>query len=138
MVNNIATSIEQSKILLKLGIDASKASMSYLTNAFEGNENDYRYSIPYKEVCVNAAFYNRKHKLPAWTLVDLIELLPDSITNEDANGNVDKEAFLCVNHEGVVYETISYGYKNFMRRKDETLIDVAVRAIKDLKDKKLI
>ena len=135
MANNISTSVEQSKRLLELEIDPNSASMSYLTDVFVGKEDGYRYSIPYAHVSV---LYNRKYKLPAWTLGDLLELIPSYIPKNEVVGYCLK-----LHKHSVIY-SYDIGLVNHLlvdeRIDDEnkTMIDVLVSVIKQLKEKKLM
>ena len=63
----------------------------------------------------------------------MIEILPEHI-----NTKVGK-AFLRVDKNGISYETVDNNVPlYYMRDKNETLRNVAVRVIKDLKDKELM
>lgn len=66
-MNQIATSVEQSKKLLEAGIPAYTASMTHFMNKFANNEY----------VLANRSARRQKDgEIPAWTLYDLLDYLP--------------------------------------------------------------
>lgn len=67
------TSIEQSKRLIELGVPAEKASMCWVKDP---NENEY-YLAVHDEYCYEVACLE---PVPAFTVADLLGLLPAEIT----------------------------------------------------------
>lgn len=84
-MNKICTSIEQSKKLIKLGIDVNTADMRYGYIApyeFSDRKYDGGYDmIPYHkdffDRCSNFSADEYDDELPAWSLSALIELIPE-------------------------------------------------------------
>lgn len=128
-MNNIATSIEQSKKLLELGIDPSTASMIWVSL---GKNCKWILNLaPYKDDEKDNFWAYR----PAWTLVDLIKLLPCEVIEGGRHYYLDISKFsVRYGIERVFY--ISDFYLNiaeFMGKK--TLIDLVVEAIIILKER---
>lgn len=76
---NIATSIEQSKKLLELGIDSKTADMWW---NFYSITYDFgtAMEVPLKEPMLsNFNWFNKENNIPAWSLSALWKLLPLSI-----------------------------------------------------------
>ena len=75
-MNKICTSLEQSKKLIELGIDVNTADMIYYWfGDFELNDEWYELHLGTNRV-------NDKD-IPAWSLSALIDILSDTITDED-------------------------------------------------------
>lgn len=72
-MKNQVTSIEQSKRLIELGVPAEKASMAWIKDP---NEGVYSLSV-HDEFCYEMSCLEPR---PAFTVADLICLLPKSIT----------------------------------------------------------
>lgn len=88
-MNRIATSIEQSKKLVELGIDPSTADMSYRPYREEGGISDYELDLcPYK--------YASWIGYPAWSLSALLKLLPkiENIPPALIQGNVTNDWYV--------------------------------------------
>ena len=68
-------SIKQMQKLKELGIDISKASMCYVF--FESDSQKYTDIVVHDESCYEMACMN---PIPTFTLQDIIELMPESIT----------------------------------------------------------
>lgn len=98
----ICTTIEQSKKLIKLGVDVNTADMRYGYIApydFSDRMYDGGYDeVPYPKDFLkkNADFSENEYdgELPAWSLSALIKLLPDKITidNESYYPSFDKKS----------------------------------------------
>ena len=88
MGNKICTSIEQSKKLLKLGIDVNTADMrygyiapyDYSDRMFDGGYDEVPY--PKDFLKKNPNFYEDEYdsELPAWSLTALLDVLPFYLT----------------------------------------------------------
>lgn len=80
-MSKICTSVEQSKILLKLGIDVKTANMYYMYRYWEidentiGNQSDASIGFDLDSYLGkdNGKTY---HYIPAWSLSALLELMP--------------------------------------------------------------
>lgn len=83
-MSKICTSVEQSKILLKLGIDVKTADMYYMYRYWEidentiGNQSDASIGFDLDSYLGkdNGKTY---HYIPAWSLSALLDLLPSSL-----------------------------------------------------------
>lgn len=78
-MNKICTSLEQSKKLIKLGIDVRTADMDYIP--FANNPKEY-------DCIINV--WNNEHEeywIPAWSLSALLELIPPYL--EEFNDGID-------------------------------------------------
>lgn len=73
-MNKICTSIEQSKTLLKLGLDINTADMCY---PYDRHLNKMYGDTPY----VIFSAFNREVDIPAWSLSALLELMPLIVDN---------------------------------------------------------
>lgn len=124
-MENVATSVEQSKELLELGVDPNTASMIYtpLDN----------WQTPW---VWNGKPLLEAESIPAWTLADLISLLPCEITVEEPTAYrrsyriyIDKTkiSYLSVNTLRLVPVMCLYSFTA------DTLIGAAVKAIVELK-----
>ncbi len=71
----IGTTIEQSKHLLKLGLDPKTADMTYLLFA----DGKYSIKVEIGERPIGDSF------LPAWSLVALLEVMPKELVNVGYN-----------------------------------------------------
>ena len=69
-MNNICTSINQSKALIDLGLERSTSDMCY---GFTVSKRDEYFDIP------RARYVDYEDELPAWSLQTLINLLPAHI-----------------------------------------------------------
>lgn len=73
---NFCTTLEQSKSLLKLGLNPETSDMTYLTGIRDGEEETYGI-LPYKELepeCRKGDILYKK--IPAWTYYKLLTLVP--------------------------------------------------------------
>ena len=117
-MKKLSTTIKQSKELLNIGIQPKSASLS-----FHRGELEY---ITYDE-CVD------KYKgevLPSFTLDDLINLLPQTITTE-----IDFY-LLHLTKDYASYSSIDRVFINVGKSKDEDLIDVIVELLLKLNNYK--
>lgn len=81
-MTNQVTSIEQSKRLLELGVPAEKASMMWVPNwMFDEWTRQFVPTGDYN-VCLKHAAYKvmEEELIPAFTVTDLLEMLPAGIT----------------------------------------------------------
>lgn len=117
-MRKLSTTIKQSKELLNIGIQPKSASLS-----FHRGELEY---ISYDE-CVD------KYKvkvLPSFTLDDLINLLPQTITT-------DIDFYLLhITKDYASYHSIDRIFINVGKSKDGDLIDVIVELLLKLNDNK--
>ena len=116
MENNIATSIEQSEKLLKLGIDPNTASMTWGTL---GKNCEWMLNlIPYKG--------NEKDKFwaycPAWTFHDLMK-----IAGNESCGHVVFRIF--ANGGFDIFMTCGYGILQVGSFPGESYLDLLVRSL---------
>ena len=135
--NNIATSVEQSKLLLELGIDPNTASMCrYMETPYI--TDDIIKCRAYSDVIVRYSPEKRDKISPAWTLGDLISILPNMIPIEGVKHllEITKREIRYVRRIGGIK-----GYKRCAIISDDsnsTLIDIAVEAIVALKKEGVI
>lgn len=123
-MNTIATTVEQAKELLDLGIDPNTASMSYDRYEFKGKSG-------YTLACTSTnSPFSHKDAIPAWTLVDLIEFLPDEITKDGQKYTLsigkDEISYIYINTQRIVPVACLCNFEG-------NLIDAAVEAIKAVK-----
>ncbi len=131
MENNVSTSFKQSERLIELGIKPETAHMIWGKTSEVSNWDCY--NIPYEDVSPVDLLHKYGYK-PAWTLGDLIDLLPGCISDIGTNGFPTS---LQIRHDSIAYRD---GIDNHCcpihveRETDETLIDVAVKVIEILKE----
>lgn len=123
-ITTIATSVEQSKELLELGIDPNTASMSYDRYEFKGKSG-------YTLACTSTnSPFPHKDAIPAWTLGNLIEFLPDEITKDGQKYTLsigkDEISYIYINTQRIVPVACLCNFEG-------NLIDAAVEAIKAVK-----
>lgn len=76
-MKNQVTSIEQSRRLLELGVPAEKASMIYQSHFTQGESK--LYAQPYQVNGYPPKEKIREDVVPAFTVADLLEMLPEFI-----------------------------------------------------------
>jgi hypothetical protein len=125
--NSVSTSVEQSKQLLEMGIDPNTASMTWVSL---GKNCTWSLSlIPYKGNEKDKFFAYR----PAWTLGDLISILPNMIPIEGV------QCLLEITKHQIRYVRRIDGITMYRRLaiydddSNSTLIDIAVEAIVNLR-----
>lgn len=134
-MNTIATTVEQAKELLDLGIDPNTASM-YWTHFKIKDEAGNMKSASVLHV-LKSRFEDLKafHRdfvsfTPAWTLGNLIEFLPDEITKDGHKYTLsigkDEISYIYINTQRIVPVACLYNFEG-------NLIDAAVEAIKAVK-----
>lgn len=85
-MENQVTSIEQSKRLIELGVPAEKASMIYQSHFTQGVPK--LYAQPYQRNGYPPKEKIREDVVPAFTVADLLGLLPPKISCQDpSDGN---------------------------------------------------
>jgi hypothetical protein len=128
-MNTIATTVEQAKELLDLGIDPNTASMSYDRYEFKGKSG-------YTLACTSTnSPFSHKDAIPAWTLVDLIKLLPCEVIEGGRHYYLDISKF-SVRYGVERAFHISDFYLDIAEFKGEkTLLDLVVEAITILKER---
>jgi len=84
MKNKIATTIEQSKKLIELGIDLNTADMTWEKVAKSLTEDSYWKLIIGLDISIknNLFSYRNGYVFPAWSLSALLSLLPISVSKE--------------------------------------------------------
>ena len=95
----IATTIEQSKKLIELGIDVNTADMTYNAIVVSGENkmhiNGWTLNVGlYSAIKDNNFSYRNGYTIPAWSLSALIELMPEHIVINNKISNslkMDKE-----------------------------------------------
>lgn len=102
---NFCTTLEQSKILLKLGLNPETSDMTYLTGIRDGEEETYGI-LPYKELEPDCRKGNILYKnIPAWTYYKLLTLFPKEyilFSQRSMGTNITAEDIISVNlYEGV-------------------------------------
>lgn len=80
-MNTLATTIEQSKELVRLGLDPKTADM-----CFEMEKGDWTLNVGKKSAQVN-----RGLAIPAWSLSALLEVMPKEIKKDDKQYNFHLE-----------------------------------------------
>lgn len=126
-MNNIATSVEQSKQLIELGIDPNTASMSHDRWEFKGKCG---YTLMTQPI---SAPFSHKDAIPAWTLSDLINILPNKIPVEGVYYVLE----ITKRQIRYVRRLRGIGYRRCAIIGDDgnsTLIDMAVEAIAALRE----
>lgn len=138
-MNKITTTVEQAKELLELGIDPNTASM-YWTHFKVKDEAGNMKSASALHVLSSrgiSLFEDLKafqrdfvSFTPAWTLVDLIEFLPDKITKNGQKYTLsigkDEISYIYINTQRIVPVACLCNFEG-------NLIDAAVEAIKAVK-----
>ena len=127
-MNKICTSIEQSKKLVKLGIDVNTADMYYMYRHWEIDENTVGAQSDAHIGFDSDAYYgadNGKtyHYIPAWSLSAMLRLIPRFTLERNINGD-DEDEFI-----------LTYRYNSVC---DEDLVDAAFGIICWLKEHKKI
>ena len=118
MMKKLSTTIKQSEELLNIGIQPKSASLSFHRGKLE--------YISYDE-CVDKY---KDEVLPSFTLDDLINLLPQTITT-------DIDFYLLhITKDYVSYSSIDRIFINVGKLKDGDLIDVIVELLLKLNDNK--
>lgn len=130
--NSIATSVEQSKQLLKMGIAPNTASMSHDRWEFKGKCG---YTLMTQPI---SAPFSHKDAIPAWNLGDLISILPNKIAVEGLEYSLEltKDEIRYVRRANGIRR--HRGYVFIGDDSNSTLIDIAVKAIVTLKKKGII
>lgn len=91
-MNQIATTIEQSKKLIELGIDVNTADMNYCNSSYKGKNyvGEWKLSLQSPQEAksildMSVTNWNTYWEIiPAWSLSELIELMP-SATLDSSN-----------------------------------------------------
>lgn len=118
MMKKLSTTIKQSEELLNIGIQPKSASLSFHRGELE--------CISYDE-CVDKY---KDEVLPSFTLDDLINLLPQTITT-------DIDFYLLhITKDYASYSSIDRIFINVGKSKDGDLIDVIVELLLKLNDNK--
>lgn len=153
-MSKIATSVEQSKELLELGIDPNTASMfwAHLNTKNKDNNSCKIVSVLHVLKSRGMSSFKEIEKCqsdyvsfsPAWTLEDLIELLPSEFTDKRFSRGVLEDGeiyFLVIDKTSTSYcpkdDSDGYIIRETLN-KNESLIDVVVRIVKKLKEGKVI
>lgn len=113
-MNNICTSIEQSKKLIELGIDINTADMFYSSWTILA-DGEYILSPLNGETVTNLQREYGNQIIPAWSLASLLELIPNYVINK-----VDDK----------IYANLYYGLKS----SHDSLVDAAYEMICQLKE----
>lgn len=109
-MKNQVTSIEQSRRLIELGVPAEKAGMCWVRDP---NEGDYNLCV-HDEYCYEVAAIEPR---PAFTVADLLGILPNCISNDDG---------ITTNH---YYLTLSRGELNWEAFYEDVIgVDELIRA----------
>lgn len=93
-MNQIATTIEQSKKLIELGLSADTADMNYCNSSYKGKDyiGEWKLSLQSPQEAksildMSVTSWNTYWEIiPAWSLSALIELMP-SATLDSSNNN---------------------------------------------------
>ena len=116
------TSIEQSKRLIELGVPAEKASMIYQSHFTQGVPK--LYAQPYQRNGYPPKEKIREDVVPAFTVADLLGLLPPKISCQDpSDGNFRMRRYMGENGIEWVVD-----YDRFIAN-DVSIINVLVEAI---------
>lgn len=119
MKTKICTSIEQSKKLLELGLDADTADMGY--NGIENRDTGRIWYDKYPTTMPNV------DSIPAWSLSALLELIPDEIKFEGTNCSLEL-AKDWISYGGCDAYDASYRIQPMAFNK-EPLIDLAYKTV---------
>lgn len=84
MANSIATTIEQSRRLMELGIDINTADMFYACDKNTAGEDYFSQTPSTREMVTHFGLF--KNDLPSWSLSALMKLLPSEFTTENDLG----------------------------------------------------
>lgn len=116
------TSIEQSKRLIEMGVPAEKASMIYQSHFTQGVPK--LYAQPYQRNGYPPKEKIREDVVPAFTVADLLGLLPPKISCQDpSDGNFRLRRYMGENGIEWVVD-----YDRFIAN-DVSIINVLVEAI---------
>lgn len=116
------TSIEQSKRLIEMGVPAEKASMIYQSHFTQGVPK--LYAQPYQRNGYPPKEKIREDVVPAFTVADLLGLLPPKISCQDpSDGNFRMRRYMGENGIEWVVD-----YDRFIAN-DVSIINVLVEAI---------
>ena len=134
-MNKICTSIEQSKKLIKLGIDVNTADMRYGYIApyeFSDRKYDGGYDmIPYHkdffDRCSNFSADEYDDELPCWSLSALIELMGECRMERTP-----------LDQSGLFTHSFVDDYFNIRTYEEYDIVDAAVEMIYKLKEKDLL
>lgn len=135
MKNNIATTIEQSKELIKLGLDVSTADMCHCLNYKDSTLEELKYNLlpdPYMTL------RTKSDSIPAWSLSALSEnIIPQEIEDEEYILNIT--AGKCYKWI-ITYDDVEEDWKCApgLVGLGDTLIDACVELIIKLKERKVI
>lgn len=125
--NSIATSIEQSKRLLELGIDPNTASMSHDRWEFKGKCG---YTLMTQPI---SASFSHKDAIPAWTLGNLISILPNKVVIDGSH------CFLSLRKTGILYlGTMTLNVHLRIPTENDNLIDACCKMIIKLHELNLL
>lgn len=117
-MNKICTSIEQSKKLIELGIDVNTADVFWdtlLAKKPEAQVNNHYFIDE----------YNDEHRVPAWSLSALLEMLPKNYLIE-----ANKKSTRTLYHITAISGEVTHYHQD--------LVDAAVEMIIQLKNKNLL
>ena len=103
-MNKICTTIEQSKKLMKLGMDVNTADMYWDYDVIKQEDYPMVMDEQFDDCCI-----------PAWSLASLLELIPNYVINK-----VDDK----------IYANLYYGLKS----SHDSLVDAAYEMICQLKE----
>jgi hypothetical protein len=121
-MENQVTSIEQSKRLIEMGVPAEKASMIYQSHFTQGVPK--LYAQPYQRNGYPPKEKIREDVVPAFTVADLLGLLPPKISCQDpSDGNFRMRRYMGENGIEWVVD-----YDRFIAN-DVSIINVLVEAI---------
>lgn len=148
----IATTIEQSKKLIELGIDVNTADMNYCNSSYKGKDyvGEWKLSLQSPQEAksildMSVTSWNTYWEIiPAWSLSALIELMPASIIygySEDDLYllNIYKDDYrYFVEYRKEIKSKISNCYKTKFEESSENLIDALFNVTCHLLENKLI
>ena len=120
MKNRIATSIEQSKKLLELGLDPRTADMSYTNYKFQTDNNGNLISDSCEPVG-GLAVGNMFDDYPAWSLSALLELMPQRIYLNGAAHQFQLDR----NWDKVTWQCAYDAMNSYIEQKDLSPLDAA-------------
>lgn len=136
-MNKICTTIEESKRLIKLGIDVNTADMVYgyiapydfSDRMYDGGYDEIPYIRDFFKINPNFSENEYDGGLPAWSLSALLELMPDKIVvnNENYFLNFTKKS---VEYRGIV----TWDGQKCFSKEAENLLDAVFEMICWLKE----
>lgn len=117
-MKNQVLSIEQMCHLMKLGVDASNASLTWMLYLPEENKQP---ELTLRKWCTFKEPFRKEHCAPAFTLQDIIELLPKEIKTDTDTYWLTISIYDC--KEWYICYSISDEFDYYKEFKSESLLE---------------